>query len=50
MAGVVVAYFSKFGARLYAHAKATLFDVAAMIARLKGCEIAGSRCRIQVCR
>jgi len=42
MAGVVVVYFSKFGARLYAHEKATLFDVAAMIARLKGCEMAGS--------
>jgi hypothetical protein len=42
MAGVVVVYFSQFDARLYAHEKATLFDVAAMIARLKGCEIAGS--------
>jgi hypothetical protein len=42
MAGVVVIYYSKFGARLYAHEKATLFDVAAMIAKLKGCEIAGS--------
>jgi Protein of unknown function (DUF3182) len=42
MAGVVVVYFSKFAARLYAHEKATLFDVAAMIARLKGCEMAGS--------
>ncbi len=42
MAGVVVVYFSKFGARLYAHEKATLFDVAAMIAKLKDCENAGS--------
>ena len=42
MTGVVVIYFSKFGARLYAHEKATVLDVAAMIARLKGCEMAGS--------
>jgi len=42
MAGIVVVYFSKFGAPLYAHEKATLFDVAAMIATLKGCEMAGS--------
>jgi hypothetical protein len=42
MTGVVVVYFSEFAARLYAHEKATLFDVAAMIARLKGCEIASS--------
>jgi hypothetical protein len=42
MAGVVVVYFSQFGPRLYTHEKATLFDVAAMIAKLKGCEIAGS--------
>jgi hypothetical protein len=42
MAGVVVVYYSKFGARLYAHENATLFDVAGMIARLKNCEIAGS--------
>jgi hypothetical protein len=41
MACVVVVYYSKFGARLYTHEKATLFDVAAMIARLKDCEIAG---------
>jgi hypothetical protein len=42
MAGVVVVYFSEVGARLYTHEKAVLFDVAAMIARLKDCEIAGS--------
>jgi hypothetical protein len=42
MARVVVVYFSKFGARLYSHERATLFDVATMIAKLKGCEIAGS--------
>jgi uncharacterized protein DUF3182 len=42
MTGVVVVYFSKFGARLYTHEKATLFDVAAMSAKLKDCEIAGA--------
>lgn len=42
MAGVVVVYFSLFGAATYCHEKATLFDVAAMIARLKGCNVAGS--------
>lgn len=41
-AATVVVYFSEFGARLYAHERATLFDVAAMIAKLKGCEVAGS--------
>jgi hypothetical protein len=42
MAGAVLVYFSELGAQLYAHDKATLFDVAAMIARLKNCEMAGS--------
>jgi hypothetical protein len=42
VAAAVVVYFSEFGARLYAHEKATLFDVATMIAKLKDCEIAGS--------
>ena len=42
MTGAVAVYFSKLGARLYAHEKATLFDVATMIARLKDCEMAGS--------
>jgi hypothetical protein len=42
MTGAVVVYFSQHGVRLYAHEKATLFDVAAMIARLNGCAMAGS--------
>jgi hypothetical protein len=42
MTGVVVVYFSELGAQLCAHDKATLFDVAEMIARLKDCEMAGS--------
>jgi|SRR6516162_3068508 hypothetical protein len=42
MTGAVAVYFSKLGARLYAHEKATLFDVATMIARLKDYEVTGS--------
>ena len=38
----VVVYFSQSGTQLYAHEKATLFDVATMIGRLKGWKIAGS--------
>ena len=52
MAGIVVVYLSKFGARLYAHERATLFDVAAMIARLEGRKMAGSYdpLRLVLCR
>lgn len=41
MAEAVAVYFSRFGSWLRDHEKATLFDVAAMIAKLKGCHTAG---------
>jgi uncharacterized protein DUF3182 len=41
MTNVVVVYFSRLGTAMHVHEKVTLFDVAAMIAELKGCKAAG---------